>query len=104
MKKANTPLQECQPTNLQGYFTKNSGNSAGAQRQRLLAALRDVSATTIDIRRDLDILHPCGRVLELRRQGHNIQMEWVYQVTEQGERHRVGRYTLQPGIWIGAKK
>ncbi len=66
-----------------------SDHSLEVQRQRLLAALRQNPITTLEARQDLDIMHPGGRVLELRLQGHPIITTWVRQ---QG--HRIGRYSL----------
>lgn len=44
-----------------------SPNAAAAQRARILAHLQaGKPLTTIQGRRDLDVLHPCARVLELR--------------------------------------
>ena len=70
-------------------------NSTEAQRQRLLAALRRSPVTTIEARRDLDILHPAGRVKELRHnEGHQILTAWSYEPTDCGKLHRVARYVL----------
>ncbi len=68
--------------------------SAAAQRARLLAALRKGPVTTLEARREPDILHPAMRVLELREQGHDIQTVWTRQETYGGVRHRVARYVL----------
>jgi hypothetical protein len=73
-----------------------SDTTLAAQRARLLAALSKGSLTTIDIRYGLDILHPAGRVLELRRRGHDIMLTWVHRPTDSGAIHRVGLYTLMP--------
>ncbi|HPU52926.1 MAG TPA: helix-turn-helix domain-containing protein [Burkholderiaceae bacterium] len=70
-------------------------NAAAAQRARLLDALRCKPVSTIDARRELDILHPAGRVLELRRKGVPILTYWVTEPTDCGKSHRVARYTLQ---------
>ena len=72
-------------------------NSATAQRNRLLDALRVSPVTTIEARRNLDILMPAARVFELRDQGFDIATSWVWQETEQGKPHRVARYVLQHG-------
>ena len=70
-------------------------NSASAQRNRLLAALRRRPVTTIEARRELDILHPAGRVKELRHNdGHQILTAWSYEPTDCGKLHRVARYVL----------
>lgn len=72
-------------------------NSAKAQRVRTLARLREGSATTIELRRDLDIMMPAARVHELRNAGYQIDMVWTVQPTECGRTHRVGRYYLIGG-------
>lgn len=76
---------------------KSSGNSAEAQRARLLERLQHGPITTITARRELDILAPAPRVLELRRQGHNISTVWVTQYTDAGKPHRVALYCLAGG-------
>ena len=73
-----------------------SPNAAAAQRARILAHLQaGRPLTTIQARRELDVLHPCARVLELRRAGWPISMAWVSEETDAGQRHRVGRYWLE---------
>lgn len=73
---------------------KHSGNSAEDQRARLLAWFKDHHRiTTIEARRDLDIMMPAARVFELRNMGHNIALVWIHQHTDAGKLHRVGLYT-----------
>lgn len=71
--------------------------SSESQRMRLLAALRNRSLTTLDARRELDVLHPAMRILELRRKGHDIRTVWTTQATDAGIKHRVARYVLRMG-------
>jgi len=72
-------------------------NSAAHQRQRLHDALRKSMVSTLDARRDLDILAPAARVHELRhRFGLEIGLVWVQQPTDCGKLHRVGMYVLRP--------
>lgn len=80
----------------------NGGNSSEAQRARLLTHLKEFgSATTIELRRDLDVMMPAARVHELRhRFGLNITMVRVYQPTDCGKVHRVARYFLHEGIEV----
>jgi predicted DNA-binding transcriptional regulator AlpA len=76
----------------------SKGNSAATQRERMLQALhRHAAVSTIEARRFLDILHPAGRAMELRRTGVNIATLWRTVVTEAGVRHRVGLYVLLRG-------
>ena len=72
-------------------------NSATAQRNRLLDALRVAPVSTIEARRNLDVLMPAARVFELHEQGFDIATVWSWQETEQGKPHRVARYVLQHG-------
>lgn len=78
--------------------SRNIDNSTQAQRARLLEHLKiNGSATTIEIRRDLDLLMPAPRVHELRHKfGYNIRTLWVQQQTECGKLHRVAKYVLGP--------
>ena len=75
-----------------------SNNSAADQRARLLTALRHRSVTTVQARRDLDIMMPAARVHELRhREGFDISTVWCDERTECGAVHRVARYVLKTG-------
>ena len=76
---------------------KDSGNSAEAQRARLLDALRIGPVTTLEARRELDIMAPAARVMELRGLGHQIATIWARQPTHCGKLHRVARYVLTGG-------
>ena len=76
-------------------------NSAVKQRQRLLVGLRQSSVSTLEAREHLSILHPAGRVFELRHRGHAIVTHWVQEASGNGTVHRVGRYVLVPGAGQG---
>lgn len=77
---------------------KHSGNSAEAQRARLLDHLKTCrTITTIEARRDLDILAPAPRIFELRKAGHEIDTVWISATTDAGVIHRVGMYILVGG-------
>lgn len=69
--------------------------SRASQRQRLLQALQSGSVSTIDARDNLHILHPAGRIRELRKAGHNITQEMIQQTSAGGYPQRVARYTLE---------
>lgn len=69
-------------------------SSRTAQRRRLLLALRNAPVSTITARKELDIMHPAGRIKELREQGFDIQTLWQWQPTDSGKPHRVGLYCL----------
>ncbi len=68
--------------------------TTAAQRQRLLAALRHAPITTLAARKTLDVLHPAGRVMELRKAGHEIITHWTHEHTAANVPHRVARYIL----------
>ena len=70
-------------------------NSAAAQRERLLVALKCAPVDTVYAYRQLDILHVPRRVFELRKAGYAIRTSWVTRITEQGIEHRVGIYSLE---------
>jgi Helix-turn-helix domain len=68
--------------------------SANAQRHRLLDALRCGSVTTLEARRNLEVLMPATRIFELRDLGYEIDTLRVIQETESGIKHSVARYVL----------
>lgn len=69
-------------------------NSATAQRIRLLQALRRAPVSTIVARRELDILSPASRIIELRQRGFDIETFWQHEATDCGRTHRIGLYVL----------
>lgn len=71
-----------------------TNNSREAQRNRLLRALLSNPVTTIQARDTLNILHPAGRVKELRDQGFDIRVHWLVVHDNWGRPHRVGCYVL----------
>lgn len=72
----------------------SSFNSAKLQRQRALVRLRHGPATTLQLRREEDILMPATRIFELRAMGYMIDKVWIDQPTECGRIHRVAQYVL----------
>lgn len=78
---------------IQKINEKHKGNDAETQANRSLEALQVFfSLTTQDLRQDLDIMHPAGRIKELRRRGFHIQTHWENYPTASGKLHRMGRY------------
>lgn len=72
-------------------------NSLAGQRQRLLAYLKNNrSITTLEARHKLDIMHPAGRIKELKEQGYNIITHWRIDTTPEEKQHRVAEYVLMP--------
>ena len=72
------------------------GVSAVRQRERLRHAFTHFpQLSTVEIRQGLDIIHPAGRVQELRDQGETIHTLWTTVVSENGASHRVANY-----LWV----
>lgn len=83
----------------------SNGNSLSAQRQRTIGGLQETlnGLNTIELREQYDVMMPAARVHELRWEfGFNIQRFWDYCINAQGNKHRVARYVLFPGKWVGA--
>ena len=94
--KATSPEKKAALEAIRLDFT---GQSAPAQRERLLAALKRFAISTYEAMRYLDIYDPRPRVHELRhRFGVKIQTHWTITVTECGEKHRVGTYALESEV------
>lgn len=74
---------------------KNQDTSLEAQRKRMLAWLKHRPLSTIEARDQLEILHPSGRVFELRKLGIKINTAMLNKHSAGGVVHRVGIYTLQ---------
>ena len=71
------------------------GVRSEVQCARIRAALSQFSITTFEAMRYLDVYDPRARVMQMRNQGETIDTHWQTVITEAGERHRVGRYTLR---------
>jgi len=76
------------------HAKSTAGNDAAAQRLRALDLLRTGPKSTIQLRRDGDILAPAARILELKRRGFDILTQWAQQATDCGTVHRVALYVL----------
>lgn len=71
-------------------------SSKAKQRAALLDALREHgSLTTHDIRAFMGIMHPAGRVCELRRAGHDIETQVGWFPDADGQMHRQALYVLE---------
>ena len=85
--------------------TKIDNITASAQRKRLLAYLRQKgSLSTFEAREKLNIMHPGGRICELRQLGYNIKTVWVHEVDSCDRLHRVGQYFLSSSDRHGGQK
>jgi len=71
-------------------------NSAASQRARILDHFSKCPRlSTIQARDEYGILHPCGRVMELRRSGYRIDTTWIKAPDANGVFHRIGQYVFQ---------
>lgn len=77
---------------------KYKGNSAKQQCQRFLEALKRFRLNTYEASRCLSIYDPPARMLQLRKQGNHIDTVWEIIEDENGTKHRVGCYVLQPQV------
>lgn len=70
------------------------GTSAEAQRARIIDRLKKGPLDSVDGYMVLGSLHMPRRIMELRREGHPIEMRWIYRFGPEGVPHRVGQYYL----------
>ena len=72
-------------------------NSAKSQCTSILSWFLNVSPRlrTLDAREKLGIMSPATRILELKKQGHKIILEWERQRDSAGCSHLAGTYIYQ---------
>ena len=75
----------------------NSDNSVFAQRNRILDFVRKRPLDTLTERKELDIMHPAARVMELRKRGFRIKTIAIDRPSNCGKIHRVACYVLGVG-------
>lgn len=94
------PNDEIGPATLGNPKTKPLyGTSSSSQRARILKHFADCpSLSTIQARDEYGILHPCGRIMELRKNGYYIDTHWTSEPDGNGVLHRVGLYVYQGKI------
>jgi hypothetical protein len=68
--------------------------SCKIQKQQLLSALQKGPLSTLEAREIEGIMHPGGRVLELRKDGYSIITHRSVEIDAAGQSHRVARYVL----------
>ena len=74
------------------------GQSGARQRDRLLAALRQLGlVSTYEASRYLDLYDPRARKMDLCNAGHPVEKMWCLMPTESGNLHRIGAYYLDRG-------
>lgn len=77
-------------------------SDSGSQRNRIMKRLRKGAASTLQLRREDDVLMPAARIYELRHfYNYNIQSIWTNEATESGIVHRVCKYILKRGFYMG---
>ena len=77
----------------------HKGDSGSTQSARLLAALHTLEhVTTYEAMRYLDIYDPRARKLNLKNAGIEIVTTWRTVITESGDKHRIGVYSLARGV------
>lgn len=70
-------------------------NSAHNQCLKLLDWLLEKGSITTDQAREhLDVMHPAGRIKELREAGYLIITVWITWISDFGIKHRVAKYVL----------
>ncbi|HAU1183357.1 TPA: hypothetical protein JBI17_11520 [Legionella pneumophila] len=76
-------------------FMHSYSNSIESQQARILSHFKTCPRlSTIEARNKYGILHPGGRMMELRKKGYNIQTHWIYEADSNGVNHRVGLYVF----------
>ena len=79
-----------------------NGNFAKAQRKRILDFLHIQPLDTLTARKELDIMHPAARVMELRKRGVGIKTIKIDRPSDCGKIHRVACYVLEVGAVAAA--
>lgn len=77
-------------------FTPSISTKA-KQQAAILAALMNGPLSTVTAREMLGILHPAGRVMELKRLGYDIQTRKVTLHDSEGRAHSCAEYALGGG-------
>jgi hypothetical protein len=87
--KKNRPVRLGNPNSSKRFYS----NSYTAQQSRMLKAFETKKQiSTFDFRDNLGIVHPAGRIKELRKK-HKILTSWTLEVDQNGVGHRIGLYT-----------
>lgn len=72
-----------------------SDGAKATQRGAILAALQLSPLSSLEARERLGIVHPAGRVMELRRMGHAIATKRRKVTDAQGRQHTAAVYVLE---------
>ena len=76
------------------------GDSRSDQGTRLLEALRWFPISTFEARKHLDVMHPAGRVQELRQGGNEIETLRHSLHSDIGRPHSIAVYVLRKGAQL----
>lgn len=80
------------------YTANRKHQSRAMQRAALLKWLQvHQRITTLQARNELGIMHPAGRVQELRKSGCNIATDWKWGADATRRRHKQALYVLLAG-------
>ncbi|KTD22000.1 helix-turn-helix domain-containing protein [Legionella israelensis] len=88
------------PDNLgQNRSSKRPYNNTASQRARIIRHFQEKSPrlSTIQAREQYGILHPGGRIMELRNKGYQIDTHWIRETDSNGVLHRIGLYVYHGG-------
>lgn len=77
-------------------------NTAIAQRKRILEYPHIQPLDTLTARKELDVMHPAARVMELRKQGVGIKTVKIDRPSDCGKIHTVACYVLEVGAVAAA--
>lgn len=91
-EKATSPEKKAALEKIRSEF---KGTASRSQAARLLEGLSRFPISTFEAMRYLDVYHCPARILQLRKNGHQINTHWQIVITEAGEKHRVGLYVLE---------
>ncbi len=72
-----------------------SGEGKAKQRAAVLKWLRREPLTSLEARERLGVLHCAGRIMELRRDGHQIDTVRCTAADAEGRLHPVAQYVLK---------
>ena len=80
-------------------------NSVSTQRKRLVKYFEsNLRLSTMEARDKMGILHPGGRINELRAKGYLIETRWTNETDANGVPHRVGLYVYQGKLEVVHEK
>ncbi len=104
MRKEKAPMtgrKDCS-AGTNNYTAPKNHQSGIVQQAKLWQWLRKyLQITTLQARNELGIMHPAGRIKELREQGADIATYWRVELDAIGKKHRQAVYVLLS--WNGVR-